>query len=794
MTVRLRAHRLLVMTVLVLGTIGLGTAVWAYLTTSGAGSGSASVATLNAPTNVLATNTTGSSTVGVSWTGVTAPDNGAVDGYYVQRYLGSTPSAACGTSASALTTSTSCNDTGVVNGTYTYKVTAVFRAWTSQSTASNSVTVTVNQLDHFSVSAPATATAGAPFSVTVTAQDVSGNTVTTYTGAVHFTSTDAQAVLPSDYTFVTGDNGTHTFSNAVTLRTSGSRTVSVNDTVQTSKTGTSSNIAVSAGAAASLSVAAATTTPVAGVANNLTITAKDGFGNTATGYTGDKSLTFGGATSIGANTPTVSNKTGTAVSFGSATTISFASGVSSVTGANNGVMKLYKTETANITVGDGSINNNPGLSVTVSPAAASKLAFTQQPSSSTGGVAFGTQPGVTVQDTFGNTVTTDSSSVTLAIGTNPGSGTLTCTSNPRAASSGVATFAGCTIDKAGNGYTLTAVDGALTSATSNTFNITVGPATQLAFTQQPSNSTGGIAFGTQPKVTVRDAGGNTVTTSSASVTLTIGTNPAGGALTCTTNPVAASSGIATFAGCTIDKAGNGYTLAALSGGLAGATSNTFNITVGSANKLAFSQQPSSSTGGVAFGTQPAVTVQDAGGNTVTSSTASVTLAIGTNPGGGTLTCTANPKAAVSGSATFAGCKIDKAGTGYTLGASSTGLTNATSSAFNISAGPAAALTLTSSSPSCSSGSVNVGNGGTFTSKVSTVDAGGNITTVAASTSVTVTRSPAQGTLIGSSLTIASGASETGGSFSEQIPTGNPPDIVVAASSPGLTSVSCTVKR
>ena len=68
---------------------------------------------------------------------------------------------------------------------------------------------------------------------------------------------------------------------------------------------------------------------------------------------------------------------------------------------------------------------------------------------------------------------------------------------------------------------------------------------------------------------------------------------------------------------------------------------------------------------------------------MTSSVASITLAIGTNPGGGVLSCTANPKAAVSGVATFAGCKITLAGNGYTLTATAAGLTTATSNTFNI---------------------------------------------------------------------------------------------------------------
>jgi transcriptional regulator with XRE-family HTH domain len=107
------------------------------------------------------------------------------------------------------------------------------------------------------------------------------------------------------------------------------------------------------------------------------------------------------------------------------------------------------------------------------------------------------------------------------------------------------------------------------------------------------------------------------------------------------------------------------------------------ITAGAAAKLAFTTQPGgTSYAGAALGTQPVVTVQDAGGNTVTTdNTDVVTLAIGTNPGGGTLTCT--PVQVTSGVATFAGCQISLGGTGYTLKATSGSLTSATSSAFNI---------------------------------------------------------------------------------------------------------------
>src|SRR6202011_5914177 len=79
---------------------------------------------------------------------------------------------------------------------------------------------------HFSVSAPAAATTGTSFNVTVTALDAGGATATGYTGTVHFTSTNGAAVLPANSTLT---NGVGTFS--ITLNTTGSQTVTATDTV-----------------------------------------------------------------------------------------------------------------------------------------------------------------------------------------------------------------------------------------------------------------------------------------------------------------------------------------------------------------------------------------------------------------------------------------------------------------------------------------------------------------------------------------------------------------------------------
>ncbi len=105
-----------------------------------------------------------------------------------------------------------------------------------------------------------------------------------------------------------------------------------------------------------------------------------------------------------------------------------------------------------------------------------------------------------------------------------------------------------------------------------------------------------------------------------------------------------------------------------------------------ATQLVFGTQPSNTLAGGVI--TPAVTVRitDAGGNLVTTDTRDVTVAIGTNPAAGTLGGT-QTVAAVGGVATFSTLTIDNLGTGYTLVASASGLTGATSVPFNITTTP-----------------------------------------------------------------------------------------------------------
>ena len=91
---------------------------------------------------------------------------------------------------------------------------------------------------------------------------------------------------------------------------------------------------------------------------------------------------------------------------------------------------------------------------------------------------------VQVLDANDNLVTTDTSNVSLAIGGNPAGGTLSGTTTV-AVSGGVATFSNLSINKAGNGYTLTASDNGFTGANSNSFNILAGAAHHLGFLISP---------------------------------------------------------------------------------------------------------------------------------------------------------------------------------------------------------------------------------------------------------------------------------------------------------------------
>jgi hypothetical protein len=131
---------------------------------------------------------------------------------------------------------------------------------------------------------PSATTAGEAHTLTVTALDTLGNVMTGYTGTVHFTSTDPQAVLPADYTFTAGDHGTHTFT--VTLKTAGTYSITVSDTTTPGFTGVQEHIVVNPGAVSRFEVSGFPSSVSVGDYGSFTVTAYDAYGNPATNYAG----------------------------------------------------------------------------------------------------------------------------------------------------------------------------------------------------------------------------------------------------------------------------------------------------------------------------------------------------------------------------------------------------------------------------------------------------------------------------------------------------------------------------
>jgi hypothetical protein len=223
-----------------------------------------------------------------------------------------------------------------------------------------------------------------------------------------------------------------------------------------------------------------------------------------------------------------------------------------------------------------------------------------------------------------------------------------------------------------------------------------GSAALLNFIQQPTDVDASQPITPAIQVEVTDSFSNRVTSlpAGASVTLAIANNPAAGTLAGTVTR-AFISGVATFPGLSINNAGAGYTLRASYGALPTKDSDPFEVRASVPARLSFQVEPPATvTAGAAITPDLVVRILDANNNVVVTSSDTVTLVIGSNPGGATLSGTA-AVAAVNGVATFSGLSLDRAATGYTLIAQRSGVTPDTTAAFDVQAGPATVLEFTS---------------------------------------------------------------------------------------------------
>ena len=115
-------------------------------------------------------------------------------------------------------------------------VLAALRLWALGALVTGLVTFGCGAYATLEISAPPTAKAGSPFTLTLTAR-VGGNRDTIINSAIEFTSSDPAAVLPPIYYFNTADAGSHTFTSGVTLMSAGSQSITASAVGATGLTG-----------------------------------------------------------------------------------------------------------------------------------------------------------------------------------------------------------------------------------------------------------------------------------------------------------------------------------------------------------------------------------------------------------------------------------------------------------------------------------------------------------------------------------------------------------------------------
>jgi hypothetical protein len=511
---RLRATRIAGIIVTVAAVAMAGNAI-AYFSGDGTGNAAAAVTKLTAPTFTAATPAVGGK-VTLTWGALTPPGEGTVT-YFVTRD-GGVPAGNCPSQAAPTTVKT-CVDEKVPVGKHSYEVTALWHTWEATS-AVKTAEVTVGATAYFTVSATATSiVANGTSNLSITARDENGATVTTYTGSHSIVFSGANAAASGTKPTVTNSSGTATNFGSATALTFTTGVSTVNNTTKNGQArlyqaGTANivatessittpepvAIAVSATTASKYVLAAATTTPVAGVGDDLTITAQDAYGNLATTYSGAHSLVFSttaSATSPAGNVPTVSDSSGADVAFGAATTIEFSAGIAKASEGDGGEMTLYKTVSTPVKAAEGTTVTTPtALTAVVAAAPAAKLILTS--STPTPVAATGFNLTTTAQDAYGNTATSyaGAKNVTFAGATASPAGTLptVVTSGGVATNFGTATALNfvngvATPASSKNGYTklnkvetasVTATDGTISTVAPLSLPVSIGAANRVA--------------------------------------------------------------------------------------------------------------------------------------------------------------------------------------------------------------------------------------------------------------------------------------------------------------------------
>jgi alpha-tubulin suppressor-like RCC1 family protein len=149
-----------------------------------------------------------------------------------------------------------------------------------------------------------------------------------------------------------------------------------------------------------------------------------------------------------------------------------------------------------------------------------RLLFVTQPGDGTGGLPLAPQPIIEVQDAGGTRLQGIGVSVSMAIRTNPGPGTLIGTRSV-ATDTGIATFTNLAVDRVASGYALEASVPQGASAVSEAFDVALGPVSLESTTVLIDKSSVFVRDTVAVMTTIRDAGGNQFPTGGKNVTFLI---------------------------------------------------------------------------------------------------------------------------------------------------------------------------------------------------------------------------------------------------------------------------------
>lgn len=420
-------------------------------------------------------------------------------------------------------------------------------------------------------------------------------------------------------------------------------------------------------------------TTTSGLANTVNITGGDNQTGTSGStlpnlITGSVDDGFGNPVTSGATVQFVIVAGSGNISRATQTPVASAWSVEWKMGATAGINKL-----------EISLQNVSGSTVTASASGTNPLADTIliESGNNQSGTAAGALALPLAVATTGSGASASGQVVNFAITVDPSNGSASLSTTATASSATGVARTVLTLGPIVGTYTVVASAGTLVgSPLQFTATATANSATSLILTTQPLvNTQAGVAWSQQPVVVSTDSWGNLVSTNTRVEAVLFNTpTPNGNLGSGTSTAVIASGATATFSGLSYNGSGV-YQTCYRCNSLSTATANQQNGAPPFASQLGFTTQPSTVIQGTSFNPSVVVAVQDSNGAVVTTATNLVTIAIS---GAGALNGTLSQNA-VGGYATFTamGPTAGTAVGNYTLSATATGLTGATSASFPV---------------------------------------------------------------------------------------------------------------